>query len=1232
MREVGRGGMGIVYEALDQALGTRVALKVLPTLNAELLLHFKNEFRALADIHHPNLVRLGELVSEGEAWFFTMEFIGGPTFLDYVRGVPVDRGVTITQPTVLPFPAAAPQVPDQGSVESPQISLRLDLTRLRRGITQLCEGLHALHTAGKVHRDIKPSNILVGTGERVVILDFGLVSDTVADQTLMGLGTPVYMAPEQAALRKVGPAADFYSVGVLLYEALTGQRPFDGLAHEILYQKQRQAPRPARQLAPTVPADLDELCTALLLLNPAARPTGAEILRRLTGAAGPVEIDTQPDAHARFVGRENELGQIEAAYAETRAGKTTVVVIHGESGVGKTSLIRRFLSDVSRADEATVLQGRCYERESVPFKGLDGVVDALTHHLGRLSPDDVMAILPAESALLARAFPVLGRIEPLGFASPPAAIVDPQERRARVFAALRELMSRLGQRKPLVVFIDDLHWADADSLALLEEILRGPKSPPLLLLATAREAPGSRGVGALPGGLFATAGAHMRILHLQNLHPTAAQELAHDLMGRGSTETGDASALAVEAAGHPLFIQELARERRTTGARRSEPARLDDALWARVERLEEPARRILELVVSAAAPVMQAAIFDAAASDPADLGRHVAFLRGAHLVRTRGPRTTDLIETYHDRVRHAVWQKLSPDDRRARQAALARALEGRCDAATLAVYWREAGHAEKASRHAEQAGVDAVNALAFERAAENFRLALELGKWNAEETRNLRIKLADALASAGKGGPAAAEYLAAVDGAPPVQSLALQRRGAEEYLRSGHLEQGMKAAQVALLAIGMTLERTPGAALVALLGERAKLRLRGLRFKERSETEIAATELGRIDLCWSLSSGLGLVIHLQSARFQTRSLRLALKAGEPYRIARGLAGEAGFQATRGTPARRRTEALLLMSQTIAERLGHPHALGMAALMGGISRHLRGEFRAARESLERGERYFRDQCTATAWELDATRTFWIECAFYAGDLNGFARSIAHGIKEATDRGSLYLITNLQTGLANAAWLLADDPDGAERATADALRAWSHAGFHVQHWYDLIARTHIDLYRGDGQAAWHRLKTTWRDLKRSLLLQIQHSRIAALSLRARAALAAAAESPPSERQPFIESAAKDARRLRREDARWADAFAELIDAGIAALGDDKGTAARLLASATAKLEAADLSLFAAAARFVRGELLDDDAGRSMRKSAISWMEAQGVKNPAATAHMMAPGFVTTANRGK
>ena len=342
------GGMGVVYEALDRESGDKVALKTLRNVDGNAILLLKQEFRALGGLRHPNLITLGELFESRGDWFFTMELIQGVDLMSWLRDG--------------------------------------DPQRLRDTLAQLVTGLGALHDAGHVHRDIKPSNVLVADG-RAILLDFGLAirhdHDPLSwsDGTLAG--TPDYMAPEQASSRPIGPEADFYSVGVILYEALTGRLPVEGHAIEVMMEKQRIVPAAPSTLA-SVPTDLDALCSELLRIDPATRPTRHEIMRRLGATARRADSPTPareaatmtPIPRQTFVGREAELGVLRDALAECDTGVPVTLLIEAESGMGKSALAEHFIAGLDKRD-VVVLRGRCYERESVPYKGVDGVIDSI---------------------------------------------------------------------------------------------------------------------------------------------------------------------------------------------------------------------------------------------------------------------------------------------------------------------------------------------------------------------------------------------------------------------------------------------------------------------------------------------------------------------------------------------------------------------------------------------------------------------------------------------------------------------------------------------------------------------------------------------------------------------------------------------------------------------------------------------------------------------------------------
>src|SRR5437867_489022 len=301
-RRLGSGGMGVVYEALDRETDKVVALKALTRTEASHISRFKNEFRSLADVSHPNLVSLYEFMADGQYWFFTMELVQGVNFLEYVRpGYRAKRSQSSITPTLMRDtnpqlvadyeaetqeldPAQVRFVDDSASEPSIDRSLaqsKLDLDRLMSALRQLAEGLHGLHETGKLHRDIKPSNVLVTKEGRVVILDFGLVAEVQGKELHDSVdlaGTPDYMSPEQGAQLPLSRASDWYSVGVILYQSLTGRLPFSGKFFEVMVNKQSLDPPAPAELVNDVPQDLNDLTVRLLRRKPEARPSGREDL------------------------------------------------------------------------------------------------------------------------------------------------------------------------------------------------------------------------------------------------------------------------------------------------------------------------------------------------------------------------------------------------------------------------------------------------------------------------------------------------------------------------------------------------------------------------------------------------------------------------------------------------------------------------------------------------------------------------------------------------------------------------------------------------------------------------------------------------------------------------------------------------------------------------------------------------------------------------------------------
>ena len=1261
--ELGRGGMGVVYRALDRRRDQVVALKTVQRAAPAAILRFKQEFRTLADVSHPNLVALYELASDGRSWFFTMELVDGVDFLTYVR-----------PPANMPDEGTAHD-PESSSSRSPESDIadtriaagltgprlgsdraemltddpargpglspsRLD--RLRTSIRQLAEGVATLHEAGKLHRDIKPSNVLVTRRGRVVLLDFGLAVEL--DQSGLHqssephiLGTVAYMAPEQAAGRPVSQAGDWYSVGVMLYEALTGRPPFLGRPLEVLMDKQRSEPPAPRQWVPDVPEDLDALCIDLLRRHPVERPSGRDVLFRLgsmTARPGThASPQSSPTQAVSLIGRQRHLEALTAAFAAVQQGRTVVLYVHGGSGVGKSALVQHFLDGLAERDEAVVLAGRCYEREAVPYKAIDGLIDALVRHLRHLPHAESQGLLPRDIGPLLRVFPVLRHVEAVALAPRrPAETPDPQEVRRRAFAALRELLARLGDRRPLVLSIDDLQWGDVDSATLLSELLRPPDPPVLLLLGCYR----SEDAATSPL-LRELLGLHKepdsaldrRELAIEALTGSEAEALASTLLDRGDPAAkAHTGAIARESGGNPFFITELVRHLQPNAEPLQHPLTatgisLDEMLWARILRFPAAARQLLEVVAVSGQPL---SLDEACRAAGLGVDEHAApaLLHAGRLIRSTGAEGGNEVETYHDRVRETVVAHLSPSALEDHHRYLARTLEvsDRADFEALAVHYRGAGEPARAGELFARAAEQAAEALAFDRAVTLYRRVLELRSPGEGEDRCLRTQLANALANAGRGAEAAREYLATATGAGRAEGLRLKQCAGYQLLISGHVNEGLGILDAVLESMGSRLPDSPRQALVSLLVSRAILRVRGLGFRERDSNQIPPEVLDRVDIARGIAVGLSVVDWIRGASFQSRSLLLALRAGEPLRVALALAWEAVISACQGWSARRRTARLIAAAKALAQRLDHPHALGMATLAKGAAEFLEGRFLAGVEFTDRAAVILREHGTGVTWELDRAQIFGILSLFYAGRVSELRRRSPRMVQEARERGNLYQESTIEAGMAFLPRLAADQVDEARVRAAEAIRYWSQQGFHFQHLTYFFTCTYIDLYVGDATGAWGRVGRIDPQLRASQLLRIQFVRIDVLEHSGRAAVAAAAAA--RDPRPLLRTAAGYARRLDRERLPWARALALLIRAGVASVRGDATSAVTLLTGAAAAFDAVDMGLFAASARRRLGVLLGGEEGGALMAQADAWMTGQEIRNPARMAACVAPGF--------
>ena len=874
LKQLGEGGMGVVYEAFDAERRGRVALKTLTYVDAGGIYRLKNEFRALADVSHPNLVRLHELFADESLWFFTM---------DLVEGVPFDRWVELER--------EADSVPANG--EPPRWT-----GRLRETMTELVAAVSAIHRVGKLHRDLKPSNVMVRNDGHVVVLDFGLVADPElggTGQTLLDgalAGTPVYMAPEQAAGVGATTASDWYALGVLLFHSLTNRLPFQGNLGQVLLAKQtREAPL-VSELSPETPEDLTLLCAELLAREPERRPDAARLSQKLGSSSALSSLmDSVPAGlDLELVGREAELEELRAAYrASLEASHPVVVMLEGESGMGKSTLVGKFLDELRGETAAVILHGRCYERETMPFKAFDAVVDDLSRHLRRLEPEEAAALTPREAWALSRLFPALGRIRAFAVA-PGRQGADPQEMRRRGFVAFGEVLGRMRDRSPLVLHIDDLQWTDRDSVTLLMHVLRQGDAPPLLFVGSRRD-----GLCELLDPLYDKLPSDIRLdfrqLRLGPLAPSVSLGIA------GSNAP---PAIVEEARGNPFLLRELARRSREYGTDSSAPASLTEILLARCHAQPEEAQRLLRAIALSAGTVPLEVVIGAAGVEP----RALDALRDSQLVR-QGARLGE-VECYHDKIREVLAASLSSVEARALHWDLAKSWEAtnRSAAEQLSLHYEGAGDRQRAGELAAEAAERARRVFGFERVVQLLTRALELGTFDGEMTQRLRVARADALSLTGRSREAAEACVAAMRDAKDEEATDFARRAGGFYLQGGWLEEAIPLVNRGLEPHRLKIPLTERGALATLAWERMRTRLRGHAPREGRRSESAVK---RFEAAEAIAFALPRQEPLRYAALATNLFRIALDSGDAALVAKGMAFEAWTSQLMGISAAKLAE-------------------------------------------------------------------------------------------------------------------------------------------------------------------------------------------------------------------------------------------------------------------------------------------------------------------------------------
>jgi hypothetical protein len=1123
---------------------------------------------------------------------------------------------------------------------------------------QLARGVRALHQAGMLHRDLKPSNVLV-VGHQAVVLDFGLVCELGPKATTLTedgsiSGTPAYMAPEQLSGEELGEASDWYAFGVMLYEAVSGLLPIDGPLMELMRQKVDSDPDPLHQLMPEIPAWLDELCIGLLRRVPAERLRGEDVLSLLERngpeALGPVP-DTATENTQRtetellvrptpLVGRSTQLAELWNALSCTEEGNTVVLHVRGASGTGKSALVEQFLSEIEAQasgpgrSDALVLRSRCYELEAMPFKALDGVMDALVRHLAHRDDLEVAHLLPAEITALAQLFPVLERLNAvkrlLSAAKP---IRDALQNRKRAEEALRGLLYNVAARTPVVLWIDDLQWGDLDSARILKGWLGQPGQAPILFVFTYRSDEVS--TSACLDHLLRVdrdsqqARVIERSVDIVALESTDIQALCEQRLRPETPARAEVIDLIVrEAQGSPFLATQLTALAEAKLARGETDLRTlsIDLLVAQAGALLAPeAKELLAVLAVAGRPIAPKAALEAA--NLRHGGRALVHeLRALNLVRTRDVGGQRKLEVYHDRVRETVQAGLTAERRRHIHESLLATLEfsGHTEPDWLHTLALGAGKHAAALQYGTVAAERASASLAFERAAGLYQQCIALVP--AGEGSALWTQLGLALARGGHGARAAEAYVEAAKHAPADQIVPLTQLAASHFLRSGRFSEGDALVRRVLDAMQIAIPSSDAGVMAAIVWERLQIKLRGTNFTPRPDRNYPAGLLRQFDVLSAMYLETQAVDPVRAALFEVRGLRCALDAGEPKRIVRALCNAASMAALSGSSrAARESSVLLARAASLATELSE-RDYGAVCAARAYCYYLLGRNRDALAPAYEAERVFRtasqDDPHGDYYRRMGCSSIRIGVLRQLGEYRPFLAELRNVRDEAhaTDNRAALLQLSLTQTLAEQI----EGQGAISRLRLDEQRHELPAGaFGILHGLHMVATMNCACWTGDYAWATEHLEATWQRYLRSAM-----HRTACL-----AALAHAQRACFLLNRHVAERRSGDPRDLVRQDLRQLEklslpecrAAVSRIRARLEFLLDQRQSAAQHLRESARVHQEIEMPHEAARDGYALGALLGGAEGDSMRSAAEQSLRDLGMIDPIADARAHYPEIV-------
>ncbi|MDM8528410.1 GAF domain-containing protein [Anaerolineales bacterium HSG24] len=734
IKQLGTGGMGAVYLVEDVLHdNTPIALK---TIRADLLLErnltqFKYEFAALGQLYHPNLVRVYDfgVIADGNEYFFTMEYVPG-------EDLP-----TLARKRLETTPG--------------NYSWLYEIT------VQVCRVLQYIHARGFIHYDVKPHNIRLTENGIVKLMDFGLVGEVRGEGQLKIRGTPEYIAPELIRGGRVDHRVDLYSLGISLYELVTGQPPFTGVSSLIiLRQHVENMPDPPRHYVDDLPDVLQTLILKLMAKEPINRYSSAEAviqaINQLIGSNYPVETKETKRGYIQsgdFIGRAFELARLQGLLMRMMQGQGRLILITGPTGVGKTRLVRE-LRLRAQMQRVLVCEGVCQQHGGAPYHPWIPILSQVISYQQATKSE----LLQKHAGVLVNLMPELAELISSVIPINTAIVAEPDDWQGLMEAVLAFL---LASERPLMIVLEDLHHADVETIELLTYLSRNSFRGRLLFCGVYREneVEDSHALNMLiqqahhinrqPDSElqpFATSQAAMRqattsqfpigdrnlpaydLMQLRVLSEIDCTELVRSMLGVHTLPPRLLSRLMTETGGNPLFIENLMQSLieedllkydgekwHTDVANLSQvPITIQEAAQRRLDRLDESSLDLLQWASVMGHWLNLNVLAEVCDMTPDQVFQVVAEMAHQHVLTINNQHGQVAYHFLTDQMREVIYNTLLPEVKAARHWRVGQALRKLYD---------ENEAAEKLTWHFEQAN--------------DLKLALHYAKLTADKARQI---------------------------------------------------------------------------------------------------------------------------------------------------------------------------------------------------------------------------------------------------------------------------------------------------------------------------------------------------------------------------------------------------------------------------------------------------------------------------------------------------------------